>query len=342
MDWSQSGRQDRFEFARVTLQGREVEILDNVVGGQISENLNTSLKASGVLQAVGGLDIGNDLVRVYLVTGDERIALGTFFVATPVASIGDGVVTVDAECYSTLLVLDEDALETMMSIPAGTNAVAAARAFAESTGLTVFTGESSATTTTSAVYKPGTTLLEVVNDLLDFAGFAAAQVDGYGRVIMRPATDPLSQSPVWTFRDDEASIMLPEMEDELDWYHTPNVVVLTMSNDAGDMVAVARNDDPASPLSIASRGRRIVRMEDVDDTPNQAALQAKADLLLTTSSQLLQRITLSHSYAPIALGDVIAVEYGAAGIEYVLTVRTRELTLTEGVPTTTEARRFVR
>lgn len=346
MDWKRPGRLDRFEYLRVSLDGRVRGRLNNVTGGQISENLNTGLKASGVITAVGGLDVGNDLVRIELVStldGDEaRVALGTFFAATPVAQVTDTAVTVDADLYSTLLVLDEGAVQATYSIPAGTNALAHARALVEAVGLTVIADDSSAVTTVASTFEAGTSYLEIVNHLLDFAGFGSAQPDGYGRVVMRPYADPTSRQAVWTFTDADGSSMLPELEDELDWFHTPNVVVVTMSNEEEGLIAVAKNTNPASPTSTVSRGREIVRCETVDDAPSQAALQAKADALLVTSSQLLQRITLKHAFAPIALGDVVAVRYTAAGIDYTLTVRTRELDLLPGVPTTTETRRFIR
>lgn len=346
MDWKRPGRLDRFEYLRVSLDGRVLGRLSNITGGQISENLNTGLKASGVITAVGGLDVGNDLVRIELVStldGEEaRVALGTFFVATPVAQVTDTAVTVDADLYSTLLVLDEGAVQATYSIPAGTNALAHARALVEAVGLTVIADDSSAITTVASTFEAGTSYLEIVNHLLDFAGFGSAQPDGYGRVVMRPYADPTSRQPIWTFTDADGSSMLPELEDELDWFHTPNVVVVTMSNEEEGLIAVAKNTNPASPTSTVSRGREIVRCETVDDAPSQAALQAKADALLVTSSQLLQRITLKHAFAPVALGDVVAVRYTAAGIDYTLTVRTRDLDLSPGVPTTTETRRFIR
>lgn len=346
-DWTES-HEDTFEYIRVdarTMEEREA-LIGISPGGSISENLNTSLKVSGQLEMVGDLQLDDDLVRIYLNaasdTASVRLALGTFFASTPSRTVTDTTSTATVDMYSTLLQLDEDRVEATYTVAAGTNAIIQAKSLVEASGLAVNATPSTSTTTAAAVFEVGTSKLEIINYLLDFAGYSSAYVDGMGTVMMTPYANPSTRQPVWTFEDGDNSIFLPQVTDELDWYSTPNVVVVTCSNADTVMTSVAVNDDPNSPYSTVNRGRRIVRTESVSDIETQAALDAKAQELLNTSSSSVQTETVQHTYAPFASGDVVRLNYQAAAIDYYMAVQSRELKLTPGVPITSSMRRFIR
>ncbi|MDY0087587.1 MAG: hypothetical protein RBS78_03420 [Coriobacteriia bacterium] len=347
MRWTRA-RHDEFEYVRLTPQGAVIGPVKGVEGGRITENLNTSLKASGVLDmsgASGADDFKDDLIRVILhaTEGDETqsVVLGTFLAATPSRVIDEGSVHSEVDLYSLLLILEEDAFEHTLSIEDGSNAVALAASIAEAAGLSVVVTPSPAVTASPLVFEAGTSRLEVINHLLEYAGYGSANIDGFGRVVIAPYRDPAERSPVWTFTDGEEGIFLPDIDDELDWYHTPNVVVVVASDPESSMVAVATNDDPLSPYSTVSRGRRIVRHEETD-ADTYAALVEKAELLLSSGSATVHKDTIVHTYAPVGLGDVVRLRYEAAMIDYTMVVQSREMRMAPGVPTTTTLRRFIR
>ena len=348
MDWTRP-RHERFEYLRIDREGALIGTLGGVTGATISENLNTALKASGTLTVTGEADLDDDRVCAVLIAEQDgetaEVVLGTFLASSPRRSrMGPDVIT-SVELYSVLLVLLDDKLESTLTVPSGTDAVVYARALVEGAGLTVSVTPDGAAheTTVDAVYEAGTPLLDIVNDMLGFAGYSSAGVDGYGRVTIQPYVDPAGRGPAWTFRDGDGSVFMPPVADELDRYDTPNVVVVrcTGPEDAGLIPAVAENNDPASPLSTVSRGRRIVRYEEVSDIESQEALQAKADLLLLGSTRSVNLGTVRHTYVPLSIGDAARLDYQEAGIDYRMIVQSREMELVAGVPTTTVMRRFV-
>jgi hypothetical protein len=346
MDWTRT-RHERFEYLRLSKAGAHLGPLDGVTGGTISENLNTALKVSGTLTIAGEADLGDERVRVSLVAEQDgtvtEVVLGTFLVSTPSRErLGPDVVT-SVELYSTLLILADDKLEETLTVAAGTEAVGYARTLVEAAGLSavVTPQETPSETTVDAVFEAGKSMLEVVNGLLGFAGYRSADVDAYGSVVLEPYAEVAGRLPAWTFADGDASIFIPPVTDALDWYGTPNVVVVVSTNAETAMTAVSENDDPASALSTVSRGRRIVRYEEVSDIESQEALQARADLLLVSSARNVNIGTVRHTFAPIATGDVVRLHYAQAGVDYLMVVQSKEMQLVAGVPTTTAMRRFV-
>lgn len=343
MRWT-GGRHDTFEYRRLTRTGALVGTLTGVIGGTVAENLNTSLKVSGSLDMVGDADLGNDLVRVIFHAEEDgetaEVVLGTFLASTPSRTHRGSETAARVELYSMLLVLDEDRLERTLSVAAGSDVVSVARQLAADAGVSAIATPSTYVSGTVLIFEAGKTKLEVVNALLEYAGYASASVNAAGVVVMAPYVPPSSRPLAWTFCDGDGSIFLPEVPVEADWYHTPNVVVVTSTNAGATLSATAENDDPASPLSTVTRGRRIVRCEQVSDVTDQTALQAKADLLLASSSHNVTTGTLKHTYAPLLLGDHVRLAYAGAGIDYRMTVQSRDMELVPGLPTTTKVRRF--
>ena len=79
-----------YRFMRVDRRtGLETGRVGNITGGTITRNQDTSVYETANIDYVGSLDIGTDLLRVYLdaesTNGkDSRtVALGTFLVSTP-------------------------------------------------------------------------------------------------------------------------------------------------------------------------------------------------------------------------------------------------------------------
>ena len=88
MNWTKEGRLDRFRYVRVSWPDMaELGEIGNVTGATVTENSLAELKASGSLEYVGPLDIGDDLVRIYsdskLDGEQETVCHATFFATTP-------------------------------------------------------------------------------------------------------------------------------------------------------------------------------------------------------------------------------------------------------------------
>jgi len=324
------------------------EMVLPVQGLAVSLNDLISIKATGSLPYRGTLDVGNDFVRIWIdatdANGDnESVPLGTFMLATTATeNVPTGASGV-ADMYSVLQILAFSAIRDYLTVPAGTNAVTYAASVVTRAGLPVLAQPSSMTLTTDANFEPGVSRLEIINTLLDVAGYDSADVDGFGNVLLRPDVDPTGNNPSLTFDTGSQAIIRPSVPYELDTFEVPNVIIAVMSNDAQSLVSVAVNDAPGNRYSTVSRGYEVTEAIEVSDIANQAALDeyARAQLIAKTTS--VESVYISHPYMPYNPGDTVRVLI--PGLDFTGSVASKRMAVdATGVlmVTETRVRRFVR
>lgn len=365
-DWSE--RFDAsYRFMRVSrATGLETELIGNIQqGGTIERNLDTDVKESGSVDVVGGLDLGADLVRVWLdatfpdgSTASE--ALGTFLVSTSERDVGGTSETAKADLSGRLKELDDSEFVEPFSVPSGTNLVQYAAGIVTGAGLSVESDASGYTSTEPLYYgvqPSGTdassssqTKLAVVNDLLARAGFDSARTDPMGTVLFRSSESVAGRPKAWSFVEGANARFLRDATDEVDKSGVANVVyaVYTWTDDSGDsggqrtVIGRAVDDDPGSPWSTVSLGREVTARYNYDVAATQEGADAQAASLLEGLRSVARKVTLSHVYAPVNLSDGVAVGYTSAGIEGDFAVRTMKIELGPGCLTETELRQYVR
>lgn len=167
------------------------------------------------------------------------------------------------------------------------------------------------------VAEPDDTWFTYLKDLITNANCEFA-LDELGRVLFSPKQDTASLQPVWTYTDDNSSILYPEMTMNHDLYGIPNVVEVVYSTGNDILYATVKNEDPNSPTSIPNRGREIIlRVTDPElvGVPTQAQIDDYADRLLREASSVEYTITYSHGYCPVRIGDCVRLNYNRAGIK---------------------------
>lgn len=333
----------------------EVGTLPNAVlaGSTITRNVDTADYESATIRMVGSVGVGSDLVRVYLDATfedgtTEHVALGTFMVETPSRDVSGPLSEWSAKLVGRLAEAREDEFERPVTIPAGSNAVEEASAILQGCGIEVVADESDWVLDSDWVVGMGgvtdepTDKLGVANKLLDLAGFASAITDGMGRALLRKYRDPSDRNPSHTFAEGPLARFLSEAEDERDVSDVANVVVVVYGTQDAETIGVAYDDDPRSPYSTATLGRRKVKRYSYQDGATQAQADAKAAELLRTQQSVIHRVTLSHVYAPVTCTDVVGVEWPTAGISDTFAIRTQSIQLGAGCLTKSELRRFER
>lgn len=167
----------------------------------------------------------------------------------------------------------------------------------------------------------GTSHLKIANDLLKEINYAPLWFDARGDAILRPSVTPtvnnidhiLSDSP----RDSRAERihrLLDGYSIKSDVYNTPNVFICVCSNPDkdGDLMAVAVNDNPSSPISTVSRGRRICKVIRVNNIASLEELEAFAENQCNESMKSVQIISVTTALLPgFGVSDVTAIHYGS-------------------------------
>ena len=124
----------------------------------------------------------------------------------------------------------------------------------------------------------------------------------------------------WTYTDDNSSILYPDITNERDLYGIPNVVEVVYSTDSGSLFSRVVNSDENSPISTVNRGREIVYRDtnpNLSGVPTQEMVDDYAVQLLRNLSCLEHKITYSHAYCPVRVGDCVMLDYKGAGLQNV-------------------------
>lgn len=360
-NWSDSFEAS-YRYVRVSrASGKEVGEVPNVLnGGTITRNQDTENFESGSVDFVGDLDLGVDLLRVYLdatFTDGTTVSecLGTFLPSVPKRTGEGRYWKGTATLYGRLKELSDDDFDKVTSVPAGTGAVAFARKICEEAGLSVVADASDYRLTAAWTFGLGgkddsaDSKLEAVNDLLEVAGFSAAQTDPMGRVVMRKYVDVAQRPVAWEFVEGANARFLREVTEELDKGGVANVVHVDYSTQDMSIRGTAIDSDPKSPWSTVSVGRRIVKRYSYSDMPDgttsaqaQKLADQRARELLIGQQSVAHKITFEHVYCPISPGDGIAFRYPSANMAMRPAVRTQKLTLGTGCMIQCEARLFER
>lgn len=342
-NWSAS-MQQTFEYYTVDPgTWKDVKLLDNVKSCTITRDSDTETLGSATFDIAE--PVGECYIRVYLVAIQngisERFPLGTFLVQTPSSSFDGRVRAVSIDAYTPLLELKESPPPLGYSILEGSNIMNMAYQLCrEYARAPVVRTDCSTTLFYDFVADTSDTWLTFITDLIANAKYTFA-LDENGRILFAPKQDTASLQPVWTYTDDNSSILYPSISIDHDLYEVPNVVEVIYSNGSDSHYAKAVNDDPNSPISTVSRGRIIkkrVTDPDLIGDPTEYQIQEYANQLLRELSSLEYTVSYSHGYCPVRLGDCVRLNYERAGISGVKAkVTSQTIKCVPGCPVTEKA-----
>lgn len=270
--------------------------------------------------------IGECYIRVYLIARQngyrEKRPLGTFLIQTPSTSFDGKSQSYSIDAYTPLIELKETLPPIGYSLRKGEKIMECAYRLArEQMRAPVVATDSRKELFYNFVSNTDDTWLTFLSDLISNAEHTF-DLDELGRVLFSPRQETAALQPVWTFNDDNSSILLPEITIDRDLYGIPNVVEIVYSDPdskASNAYYYARcvNDDPDSPTSIVNRGREIVYREtdpDLIGDPTEHQIHVYAERRLKELSSLECTVTYKHGYCPTRVGDCVRLNYSRADL----------------------------
>lgn len=319
VDWL-SSMQQTFEYYIVDPgTWKDVKRIDNVKSCTISRDSDTSTLGSATINVTES--VGECYVRIYLITIQngvrEKHPLGTFMVQTPSSSFNGKIRDVSMDAYTPLIELKENRPPLGYSILKGTNIMDMAYELTDDYARApVVEARCDTDLFSDFVAETDDTWLSFLTDLIANAKYNFT-LDEMGRILFSPQQDTASLQPVWTYTDDNSSILLPDLTMEHDLYGIPNVVEVVYSNGNECYYSRVVNDDENSPISTVNRGREIVYREtdpSIIGDPTENQIDEYARQLLRDLSALEYTITYTHGYCPVRLGDCVRINYSRAGL----------------------------
>lgn len=287
-------------------------------GGSVEWTASASIKGSGKITVHPSPDQQVDWLNVRIqpvctISGYSRdVPCGIWLAAAPVEQWDDGQLTLDVELLDKASILAQDVWESPVSgrpetftAAAGANVLELVKQLITATGERVDAiGTDSAALTRAMVWEPGTTRLQIINELLDAAGFFSLWVDMRGQFrcdrYVTPQARAASFEALAPFTAGPSSLISPDTKIDRDIYSVPNrfVAVGQGTGDTEAPIAVATNENPASPYSHQARGRWITVVETGVEATDPTALQTFADRRLAAASSVAATIPVTHVFLP--------------------------------------------
>lgn len=319
IDWL-SSMQQTFEYYTVDPNTwRDVKKIENVISSTIDRDSEAETLGSATITMSEA--IGECYVRIYLVAIQNgktyKVALGTFLVQTPSWSFDGKTKEISVDAYTPLLELKENLPPIGYSLLEGENIMNMAyRLCRERVRAPVIEAVCDTNLYDDFVANTKDTWLTFLTDLIENAKYVF-DLDEMGRVLFLPVQETASLQPVWTYTDDNSSILYPDISLDRDLYGIPNVVEVVYSSGKDNYYARVVNDNPNSPISTVNRGREIVHRvtnPSLYGDPTENQTKEYAERLLKELSTLECTVTYSHGYCPVRVNDCVRLNYTRSGI----------------------------
>lgn len=323
-DWL-SSMQQTYEYYTVDpTTWKDDKLLEYVTSCTINRDSTAETLGSATLEMTE--PIGEVYIRIYLVTIQngvkEKHPLGTFLAQCPSSSFDGKVKGISVDAYTPLLELKEKQPPLGYSIlknDSRTIMEIVTDLTDENARATVIPAKHDKKLTNNFVANTEDTWLGFLTDLMANAKYKF-DLDEMGRIMFKPDQETAKLQPVWTYNDDNSSILQPDVTIERDIYGIPNVVEVIYANGSKYFYAKVSNDDPNSPTSTVSRGREITRR--ITDpsfvgVPSEDEVDEYAKQVLKEASTIEYSVTFVHGYCPVRVGDCVMLNYSRAGLKHI-------------------------
>lgn len=321
-DWTASAGHT-YEFWRVNpTTWRDVEPVKNVLSCSITRD-DSDLMGSVDMEIDS--DIEQEIyIRAYLIVEQppgsgitERFCLSTFLVQSPTRAMNGKRTTRSLTCYPPTIELQDTKPPIGFTVAKGMNIASIAAQLCRShCRAPIIETSSSAVTSDPVIASDDDSWLTFIKAVLEKGDLEFA-IDEWGRFSFPPKREASALRALWTYTDDNSSVLLPEVTDERDWFGIPNVYEAVMSSNDSSVTGRAVNDSPSSPISTVNRGREVYERETSPDigkeNPTAEDLSNYARNKLKELSKVERSVDYSHGYNSVKVGDTVEVNYTRHG-----------------------------
>ncbi len=331
MDWNKGYKANYYIKTVDPVTWRDLETYD-LTGGNISKSQG-SLQETASVNMVSIPDGTEAWIRIYLDARQgmdgERQAVFTGIMSAPARDWQGRLLSHRCECYSVLKPASDVKLRRGWYAPAGMDGAQIAAELLSVGAAPVEYAEAAPALKTSIIAEDNETNLTMAEKIVDSIDWRI-RINGDGVI----SIEPKETSPRATFDSTQNDIVELSVSDRRDLFNCPNVFMAT----ADDLTAIARDDDPESPLSTVSRGREVWMHE------NNCKLSENESIAQYSMRRLKEEQAPSHdvSYArrfcpDVTIGDAVRINLPAQEISGVFRIRSQQIEIGYGARTTEEA-----
>lgn len=269
---------------------------------------------------------GENWVRIWLDArqgrgGSQHIPLFTGLTAAPERKINGKRNEFGTECYSVLKPASEVLLDRGWYADTYTAGAKIVKNLLSATPAPIFIEKSSSKLSKPIISENGETNLSMARKILEAMDWRI-HISGHGEITLRERSDRIKA--IYGIERDMIELSIT---DKKDWYSCPNVFRAV----SGSSIAIARDDDINSPLSVTARQREIWK-EDTDcKLSDEELLAAYAQRRLKEEQSISRTLKYKKRYDPSAVvEDVIRIVYPGQNIVGNFRIYNQKITLGHG------------
>ncbi len=340
MDWKR-GFSSRYYASIVDpVTRRDIGERIEIIGGFVKKT-DDDVRESASIEVTSYDTSKEQLIRVWL---DARQAgesshtpLFTGWTTSPTISIDGYRKNQTLECYSVLKTARDVLLDRGWYAPANADAVYIIKDLLRVTGsnVTVEDGveEQKINLKYAVIAEQNENHLSMADYILSIIGWGI-RINGYGNVIIGPK----NTNHVAVFDARGNDILEPKLEVSFDWYSCPNVFRAVMDN----QVAIAKDENDASPYSIQNRGREIWAEETSCSLKEEETLSAYAYRRLKELQQVSRTVSYDRRFIPdIDVGNCIRLNCPAQEVTGKFLITSQTINLGFNARTSEEVKQVV-
>lgn len=259
---------------------------------------------------------GTDRLQAGVDIDGESYPLGIYSITTVSASHEASGDYVNLQGYSVLYMASRCKLENSFFAAAGAEYLSVIRDVLALAGIEeIETDSSGSRLAIDREWDAGTSLLDIINELLEEINFREAYPDMRGVVHLRKRKEPEPENVTMVYASGEYSVLFEPYTTEQDGFDKPNVFRFVCVNPEMDveLIAEAVNSDPKNPFSTESVGSRLIEITEVDNVPDLASLQEMADMRMRESRRSAISVKFTTAIQPEhGVYDILCLDHGSA------------------------------
>lgn len=310
-------RQAEFRVMLTSLEGEDLGLLDGVESGSVTLSATSRLRASGALRVVDmkqRIDWFNMHARVdYVPEGIEGWPVGTFVMSAPHREVGEHRTVSDIELQGLLAYADRAVLKKVTHHE-GAGVQSLLGPLFKSFRRVPAAIELPSFALKESVYDVGTSVLTVINEVLNAGGYSALSTDGRGALVVNRYIRPSERPVSYRFVEGSKAIHSASWTIDRDIFAVPNVVICIGTGGTGSqqmtgetpppLVGRAENRNLNDEFSIPFRGE-VAHVETGVQAASQEIIDEIARRILAERSAPAASLVIEHMPVPISPGDVV-------------------------------------
>lgn len=312
---------------------RDTQVID-ITGGTIKKE-NSSLMESADVTCMRYPRKVEQWVRIWLDAkqgeASEHLPLFTGLAVSPDREINGLIETNPVQCYSVLKPAGDILLERGWYAPEGFKGSLLVKQLLGVSPAPIIEEEFSPSLATSIIAEDGESNLSMATKILNSINWRL-KISGNGTITI--CSKP--QKEIARFDSLEMDIVEPQIKASYDWYSCPNVFRAIEE----DLIGIARDDSPDSPLSTVSRGREIWAEETNCDLADNETVAEYAFRRLREEQQKEMTVSYDRRFVPdVVPNDIVNLHFPAQQINGNFVIKSQSIELGYGARVSEEVAR---